>query len=123
MITNKKDLIHFLEILIHEINSDLRKDYYLKHKDEYLYRSFERWAYEELIREIEDSFDDTNIYQIVEGFCKKMNKYSLINKKTSYMFSAAYDAGMNIYDVVILIEDDPYYQNEYFYNRFKEVLE
>jgi hypothetical protein len=109
----KEDLTCLLTILLTEANNDLKKDYYVKHPQEYLYRSFEKWTYLKLIELTNDSFEDANVCVIVEDFCNRMNKYSLVNSKTSYMFSTAYDVAMNIYDLVILTEDDPYYKNEY----------
>lgn len=96
----REELIQLLELLIDEINSDLnRPGYYIFHRDMFDQLSYEKWGYEELLKEVKSS--NKGPYAVVEGFCRRMNRYSLIDKKTSRMFSAAYDAGMNVLDLVI----------------------
>lgn len=103
MIFMREELIDLLEILIDELDRDLnRPQYYIFQKDLFEQLSYEKWAYEELLEEVETSANGP--YAVVEGFCKRMNDYSLVNPKTSRMFSAAYDAGMNVLDLVIRSE-------------------
>ncbi len=103
MVIDKVELVCLLTTLIEEIEHDLKSEYFTdpKHISERKYLGFEQWAYERLIEEVGDSFPETSAFEIVENFCKRMNGFSCVNKKTSYMFSSAYDAGMNVYDLVI----------------------
>lgn len=100
MIMSKQELINLLEVLISELDRDITKPgFYRYHKDEFQQLSHEKSAMEILIKRLQVS--TSGAYATVEKFCDEMNRYSLVNKKTSRMFSAAYDAAMNVLDVVI----------------------
>ena len=104
MIMMKEELKELLEVLIGEIDRDLnRPGYYILYKEMFEQLSWEKWASKELMKEVDQS--TKGLYATVEDFCHRMNEFSMRDKKTSKIFSAAYDAAMNVLDVVIYDEE------------------
>lgn len=62
------------------------------------------WATQELLNDINNQ-PTCSVLSIIEKFINRMDEYSLKNKKTSLMFSIAYDTAMDIYDKLLLLND------------------
>lgn len=59
--------------------------------------SLERWAAKEILRQLNTHPDIPPAY-VIEEFTNKMEQYSVQNPHTSYVFSVAYDVGVDILD-------------------------
>lgn len=104
MIMDREEFKSLVDVLISELDRDLsRHSLYIYQRDLFEQLSYEKWALKELLEYV--SKRQGGLYSAVEEFCKQMNEYSCRNKKTSRMFSAAYDAAMNILDVIIKEEE------------------
>ena len=95
-----------LEILLLEYYTNLsepaKKEYWKKELVEQ--KVYTKWAIKEIIREVYNS--DKPILEIVENFITRMNKYSMKDKKTSHIFSIAYDAAMDLYDQMLYLKEE-----------------
>ncbi len=63
-------------------------------------KSYSKWAATELISELEKQPDSPPLITI-ENFMEKMDRYSCLNSKTSYIFSVARDVSEYIVDMLI----------------------
>ena len=100
MIMNKSELIDLIVVLIDEIDRDLNKEYvFNKYRDLFKQLSYEKWAYKEILKRITN--DPRGAYAIVDDFCKELDECTLVNRKASIMFSCAYDAAMNVLDLIV----------------------
>lgn len=62
--------------------------------------SYSRWAINEILTLLENS-DNTPPLIVIEQFRDKMDRYSCINPRTSYVFSCAKDIAEWIIDLLI----------------------
>lgn len=83
----------------------------------FLQETYSRWAAEEILRCIQENESRPPI-TVVEEFKDRMNRYSLMNPNSSYIFSVAYDIAMDILDIFLAMSD-PYlgYLKEEFVKR------
>lgn len=63
-------------------------------------RSYSIWAAEEVLRTIRKRKDVSPIYA-VEEFVNRMEYFACKRPSTSYIFSVAYDIGIDILDILI----------------------
>ena len=95
-----------LEILLLEYYTNLsepaKKEYWKKELFEQ--KTYAKWAIKEIIHEVWNS--DKPILETVENFITRMNEYSMKDKKTSRIFSIAYDAAMDLYDQMLYLKEE-----------------
>lgn len=65
-------------------------------------RSYSIWAAEEVLRTIRKRKDVSPIYA-VEEFVNRMEYFACKRPSTSYIFSVAYDIGIDILDILIAV--------------------
>ena len=94
------------EILLLEYYTNLsepsNKEYWKKELFEQ--KVYTKWAIKEIIREVWNS--NKPILETVENFITRMNEYSMKDKKTSHIFSIAYDAAMDLYDQMLYLKEE-----------------
>ena len=94
------------EILLLEYYTNLsepaKKEYWKKELFEQ--KVYTKWAIKEIIHEVWNS--DKPILETVENFITRMNEYSMKDKKTSRIFSIAYDAAMDLYDQMLYLKEE-----------------
>ena len=94
------------EILLLEYYTNLsepsNKEYWKKELFEQ--KVYTKWAIKEIIREVYNS--DKPILEVVEDFANYMKEYSMKDKKTSHIFSIAYDAAMDLYDQMLYLKEE-----------------
>lgn len=66
-------------------------------------RSTAIWAANEVLRLI-ISHPDESVFDLIECLAKKFDRYSMLDEKTSYIFSSAYDITMDILDLFYAYE-------------------
>lgn len=66
-------------------------------------RSYQRWAVDEILKNIEES-KFTPPVLVVEDFIRKMDDFSCKNKKAGIIFSVARDVAIDILDVLIAMK-------------------
>lgn len=74
-------------------------------KRAFMQQSYSRWAAEEILRCIQERGSKQPV-TVIEEFANKMDKYSLANSNTSYIFSVGYDTAMDILDRFLLYEKE-----------------
>lgn len=65
--------------------------------------SYTKWAAEEVLRTIRKR-RDMSPTAAVEEFVNKMDQYALMHGNLSYIFSVAYDVGLDILDIFMAAE-------------------
>lgn len=65
-------------------------------------RSCTKWAAEEILRTIRKR--DISPIRAVEEFVEKMEQYACHRSESSYIFSIAYDIGIDILDILLAAE-------------------
>lgn len=93
-----------IKYFIKEYEKELDKNYISFCKEYFDQIAYERWGLVELLKYIEEN-KTKPITLAVEEFAHKMDAYSLVNSKTSYMFSCAYDACINVLDILLTEEE------------------
>lgn len=63
-------------------------------------RSYQKWAVDEIIRNIESS-KFTPPIMVVESFIRKTDSFSCSNHKNSIIFSIAHDVATDIFDMML----------------------
>ena len=94
------------ELLLLEYYTNLSepaKNEYWK-KELFEQKTYAKWAIKEVIREVWNS--NKPVLDTVENFITRMNKYSMKDKKTSHIFSIAYDAAMDLYDQMLYLKEE-----------------
>lgn len=66
-------------------------------------KSYSNWAANEVLLYVQKHSDMSPI-EAIEEFAKKVDRYSVKNPNTSYIFSVAYDVAMDILDVFIAMQ-------------------
>lgn len=87
-----------IEYYLFEINNEINNKHYKENYRDQL--AYEAWGLEELLDYIGKN-PDKPLIDCVEEFVRKLNRYSMINTKSSYMFSCAYDICTFILDMLI----------------------
>lgn len=67
--------------------------------------SYQSFVVEELKRLIDESGINDNPISIIENYISKMDKLSLLNRNTSFIFSTAYDTALDIFDALVYSSD------------------
>lgn len=62
--------------------------------------SYAKWAAKEVLRYVKEH-DSVPPIMAIEEFIRKMDKYSCMNTKSSYMFSVAHDIAEDILDLFL----------------------
>lgn len=67
--------------------------------------SYQSFVVEELKRLMDESGINDNPISIIENYILKMDKLSLLNRNTSFIFSTAYDTALDIFDNLVYSSD------------------
>ena len=84
------------------LSEPAKKEYWKKELFEQ--KTYAKWAIKEIIREVWNS--NKPILETLEDFITRMNEYSMKDKKTSQIFSIAYDAAMDLYDQMLYLKEE-----------------
>lgn len=66
-------------------------------------KSYSNWAAHEVLLYVQNHSDMSPI-EAIEEFAKKVDRYSVKNPNTSYIFSVAYDIAMDILDIFLAMK-------------------
>lgn len=66
-------------------------------------KSYSNWAANEILLYVQNHSDMSPI-EAIEEFAKKVDRYSVKNPNTSYIFSVAYDTAMDILDIFLAMQ-------------------
>lgn len=91
------------EMIVKDYISELPEPRYHLKKSYICQRSYSIWAAEEVLRTIRKRKDVTPIVA-VEEFVYRMEYFALKRPEASYIFSVAYDVGMDILDILLAAE-------------------
>lgn len=79
---------------------DLENRAYLWQKPSFKQNSYAKWAANELLECIRNR-PTTSVIVTIEDFIRRMDRYSCMNLKNSYMFSVAHDTAEDILDIFL----------------------
>ncbi len=92
---NEKTILLIQECIQEMHNFDIRWK-----KTDFKQLSYSKWAAEEILRDIERE-KSTPPLVVIENFIRKMDEYSCMNEKASFIFSAAHDTAEHILDLLL----------------------
>lgn len=86
--------------IIQKYIADLEKQTHFWQKYSFKQNSYAKWAANELLECIRNR-PTTSVIVTIEDFIRKMDRYSCMNLKNSYMFSVAHDTAEDILDIFL----------------------
>lgn len=86
--------------IIQKYIADLDDKPYFWQKPNFKQNSYTKWAANELLECIRNR-PTTSVIVTIEEFIRKMDRYSCMNLKNSYMFSVAHDTAEDILDIFL----------------------
>lgn len=86
--------------IIQKYIADLEKQNHFWQKSSFKQNSYAKWAANELLECIKNR-PKTSVIVTIEDFIRKMDRYSCMSLKNSYMFSVAHDTAEDILDIFL----------------------